>query len=158
VILQIEVHQLLHIRSNDLVWARSAFSFLASCTEQRTSIDKDDFVQIHWEQDIQEQDLVCPNYPLFLGLSSKPMRPFICHHFIFEPVFLGQVRDECLGGSTHVTSRGSRLTKNEGERKFSMNQNLTVLWVCFITLKIMMEANRYTSALEYSKTMAYLVE
>jgi hypothetical protein len=24
-----------------------------------------------------------------------------------------------------------------------MNQNLTVLWVCFITLKIMMDANRY---------------
>lgn len=106
VILQVEVHQLLHIRSDDLIWAESALYLLTSCTERRTSIDKDDFVQIHWEQDIQEQDLVCPNYPLFLGLSSKPMRPFICHHFVFEPVFLGQVRDECLGGSAHVTSRG----------------------------------------------------
>ena len=34
-------------------------------------------------------------------------------------------------------------TKKAGDRKFSMNQNLTVLFVCFITLRIMMEANRW---------------
>ena len=34
-------------------------------------------------------------------------------------------------------------TKKAGDKKFSMNQNLTVLFVCFITLRIMIEANRW---------------
>ena len=34
-------------------------------------------------------------------------------------------------------------TKKAGDKKFSMNQNLTVLLVCFITLRIMIEANRW---------------
>lgn len=33
---------------------------------------------------------------------------------------------------------GFALTKKEGERKFSMNQNLTVLLVCFMTEMHMM--------------------
>ena len=33
-------------------------------------------------------------------------------------------------------------TKNEGERKFSMNQNFTVLFVLRRTLKIMIDAKR----------------
>lgn len=37
---------------------------------------------------------------------------------------------------------GCRLTKNEGERKFSMNQNFTVLLVLRKTLKIMIDAKR----------------
>ena len=36
----------------------------------------------------------------------------------------------------------NRLTKNEGERKFSMNQNFTVLLVLRKTLKIMIDAKR----------------
>lgn len=38
---------------------------------------------------------------------------------------------------------GERLTRNDGDRKFSMNQNLTVLFVLRRTLRIMMDANRY---------------
>ena len=34
------------------------------------------------------------------------------------------------------------LTKKEGDKKFSMNQNLTVLFVLRRTLRIMMEAKR----------------
>lgn len=34
------------------------------------------------------------------------------------------------------------LTKNEGDKKFSMNQNLTVLLVFRMTLNIMIEAKR----------------
>ena len=42
--------------------------------------------------------------------------------------------------------RGARiptLTKNAGERKFSINQNLTVLFVLRRTLRIIIDANRY---------------
>jgi hypothetical protein len=35
------------------------------------------------------------------------------------------------------------LTRNEGERKFSMNQNLTLLFVLRKTLRIMIDTNRY---------------
>lgn len=35
-----------------------------------------------------------------------------------------------------------RLTRKEGERKFSMNQNLTVLFVWRMTEMAMMNANR----------------
>jgi hypothetical protein len=35
-----------------------------------------------------------------------------------------------------------RLTRNDGERKFSMSQNLTVLFVFLITLSIMIEDSR----------------
>lgn len=38
---------------------------------------------------------------------------------------------------------GFLLTRNEGERKFSINQNLTVLLVFRKTLRIMIEAKRY---------------
>jgi len=34
-------------------------------------------------------------------------------------------------------------TRKDGDKKFSMNQNLTVLLVFFKTLSIMIEANRY---------------
>ena len=36
-----------------------------------------------------------------------------------------------------------RLTKKDGERKFSMNQNLTLLFVWRRTLVIMIDAKRY---------------
>ena len=46
------------------------------------------------------------------------------------------------------------LTRKDGERKFSMNQNLTLLLVLRSTLKIMIEAKRYSKTTENSVTRA----
>ena len=50
---QVEVDQLLQVCTHDLV-----------------RIDKDDLVEVHGEQDIQEEDLVCPDDSLFFSLWS----------------------------------------------------------------------------------------
>ena len=52
--------------------------------------------------------------------------------------------DEFLGGvrfSSFTTKERCGLTRKEGERKFSINQNLTVLLVFRRTLRIMIDAN-----------------
>jgi hypothetical protein len=53
-----------------------------------------------------------------------------------------------ISESKHSLGRPKQFTRKEGERKFSMNQNLTVLFVFFITLRIMIDANRYKGCQE----------
>jgi hypothetical protein len=109
--------------------------------ERLTGINENDLVEVHWEQHIQEKDLVSPYDPLLLRLCPKPMRPFVRDELVLESVFFRHMRDECLSISFSLM-RTWKLTRKVGDRKFSMNQNLTVLLVCFITLSIMIEANR----------------
>jgi hypothetical protein len=109
--------------------------------ERLTGIDENDLVKIHREQHIQEEDLVSPYDPLLLRLGPKPMRPFVSNELILESIFLRHMRDKFLHISYCLMGTW-KLTRKEGDRKFSINQNLTVLLVCFITLRIMIEANR----------------
>lgn len=63
-----------------------------------------------------------------------------------------------------VWDRGvnGKRTRNEGDKKFSMNQNLTLLFVCRRTLRIIIDAKRYTQTSverhEKEGPVAYLVE
>jgi hypothetical protein len=109
--------------------------------ERLTGINENDLVEVHWEQHIQEKDLISPYDPLLLRLSSKPMRPFVRDKLILESIFFRHMRDKFLSISSFIM-RTRKLTRKVGDRKFSMNQNFTVLLVCFITLRIMIEANR----------------
>jgi len=43
---------------------------------------------------------------------------------------------------SYFLTKTRKLTRKVGDRKFSINQNLTVLLVCFITLRTMIDANR----------------
>lgn len=81
-----------------------------------TSIDKDDFVEVHWEEDVKEQDLVCPDDPLLFGLRTKPMWPFVSDEFVFEPVLLGEMRNEGLDGERLDRPDRWEYTDQEGRR------------------------------------------
>ena len=73
------------------------------------------------------------------------MWPFVRDELILESILLGEMRDKGLYGcqdSLVVLDLPATLTIKVGDKKFSINQNLTVLWVCFMTLRIMIEANR----------------
>lgn len=48
-------------------------------------VNVDDLVHVEREQDVEEQDLVAPDDPLLLALSTKPLRPFVGHKFDTEP-------------------------------------------------------------------------
>ena len=77
--LQVEVYQLLQVCAHDLV-----------------RIDKDDLIEVHGEQNVEEEDLVCPNDPLFFTLLSQPRRPFVRDELVLETVFLSEVRNKFL--------------------------------------------------------------
>ena len=77
--LQVEVDQLLQVCAHNLV-----------------RVDKDDLVQIHGEQDVEEEDLVRPNDPLLFALLSQPRRPLVGDELVLETVFLGEVRNKFL--------------------------------------------------------------
>lgn len=47
---------------------------------------------------------------------------------------------------------GGGRTKKEGDKKSSMNQNLTVAFVCFMTESVMIEANRCGAQDAYSQS------
>jgi hypothetical protein len=49
------------------------------------------------------------------------------------------------------------LTKKDGDKKFSMNQNLTVLLVFFITLEIMIDANLCETGVNIDQTLGYIL-
>lgn len=77
--MQIQVNQFLQISPDDLV-----------------SVYKDDFLKIHWEQDIEEQDLVGPNDALLLFLSAEPRWPFIRHELVLKAIGFGEMGNEFL--------------------------------------------------------------
>jgi hypothetical protein len=116
--MQVQIHQSLQIRPNNLI-----------------GIHKNHFIQIEGEQDVQEKNLVSPYRSLFLPLTTKPVRPFIRHELVIKTELIRQQRNEFLPVRVVIPECG---TLNEGDKKFSMNQNLTVLLVCFNTLWIMM--------------------
>src|SRR6267154_3165530 len=60
--MQVEVDQFLQIRTDNLV-----------------RVDKDDFIQVHGKQNVEEKNFVCPNNSLLFLLGSEPRRPFISH-------------------------------------------------------------------------------
>lgn len=82
-------------------------------TQRLTSIDKDDLVKIHREQDVEEQNLVStevrmpsqfnlrvanarPDNALFLCLRTKPAGPLVRDELVLKAVLFRQVRDEFL--------------------------------------------------------------
>ena len=77
--MQVQVDQLLQVCAHDLV-----------------RVNKDDLVEVHGEQDVEEEDLVCPNDPLLFALLSQPRRPLVGDEFVLETVFLSEVRNKFL--------------------------------------------------------------
>ena len=77
--LEIQIDKLFQVRPDDLV-----------------SIDENDFLEVHGEKDVQEEDLVAPNDPLLLALRPEPRRPFVSDEFVLEAVLLCKVRNEFL--------------------------------------------------------------
>lgn len=123
----IKVNQLFQVCPNDLI-----------------SVDEDHFLEVHGEEHVEEQDLISPDDPLFFSLLTEPRRPLVCYELILESIDFGKVGYKFLG-KTSVKASGKLCappTKKDGERKFSMNQNLTVLLVFFRTLRIIMETKR----------------
>lgn len=75
---EINIDKLFHVDAHDLIWCTSAAIQMSSEIEL-TGVDKDHFVQIHGEQDVQKEDLVpdtsagavhCLNIPLTPRLSA----------------------------------------------------------------------------------------
>ena len=77
--LEIMVHQIHHVRPDNLV-----------------GIDKDDLLEIHGKEDIEKENLVCPDNSLFLLLRAEPRRPLVCNKLVFEVVGFSKMRDEFL--------------------------------------------------------------
>ncbi len=77
--LDVKVNKLLEVGSNNLV-----------------GVYEEDFLEVHREENVQEQDLVRPDDSLLLLLLSQPGRPLVCYKFILEPIFFGEVRDKFL--------------------------------------------------------------
>lgn len=65
----IEVDQFLEVGPDDLI-----------------SVDEDNLLQIHGEENIQEQDLVSPNDTLFFLLCPQPRWPLVGHELVLEAV------------------------------------------------------------------------
>jgi hypothetical protein len=72
--MEVEVNQLLQVSSDDLV-----------------GIDKDDFVEVHGKQDVEKEDLICPDNALLFSLLPQPCWPFIGDEFILEAIFLSEL-------------------------------------------------------------------
>ena len=77
--MQVEVDQLLQVCAYDLV-----------------RVYKDDLVKIHGEQDVEEENFVCPYDPLLFALLSQPRWPLVGDKFVPETVFLSEVRNKFL--------------------------------------------------------------
>ena len=45
---------------------------LQICTHDLIRVDKNDLLEVHGEQNVEEQDLVCPDYPLLFLLRAEP--------------------------------------------------------------------------------------
>jgi hypothetical protein len=75
--LEIQIDELLQVRPNDLV-----------------SVDEGDFVEVHGEKDVQEENLVAPNDALLLALRPEPRQSFVSDLFVLEAVLLREVRDD----------------------------------------------------------------
>ena len=117
-------------------------------------IDEDDLLERHREKNVKEEDLVSPDGALLLFLCAQPRRPFVGDQFILEVVLGGEVRDKFLEGriSHRLIEKTNRRTRNEGDKKFSMNQNFTVPFVLRSTLRIMIDAKRYDAISGRQKT------
>lgn len=53
--MEIQIHELLQVRPNDLI-----------------GVDEENFLEVHGEKDVEEQDFVRPDDALFLRLCAKP--------------------------------------------------------------------------------------
>ena len=84
--MQVEVHELLQVRAHDLV-----------------RVNEDDLLEVHWEQDVKEENLISPDDALLLLLRTQPRRPFVCHQFVLEVIRLSQVRNEFLKEASAIT-------------------------------------------------------
>lgn len=130
VALQIHIYQLLHIYPHNLIWIAS-MKQRAIARERLTSIDENDFVQVHREENIQEQDFVTeinrhqedmrqysrPDDSLLLGLSAEPMRPLVRNKLVLESVFLSHLGNKFLIVSpAHVTPLSA--PRRSGTRSF----------------------------------------
>lgn len=123
--MKVKVYQLFQVSANNLI-----------------GVHKDDFLEIHWKENIEKQNFVCPDDSLFFLLSAEPGGPFVCHEFVLEIISFGQVRDKFLKDLSEKPRYWCLRTRKEGDKKFSMNQNLTVLFVFRKTLSIMIATNR----------------
>lgn len=93
-----------------------------------------------------------PNCSLSLGLGSEPRWPLVSNKFVSESEFLCHFWNQVLRTYAWLASCTSwkhichgiipTLTLNLGDKKFSMNQNLTVLSVCSRTERIIMDKKR----------------
>lgn len=70
--------------------------FFQVCTNNLVCVNEDDFLEVHWEEDIQEENFVGPDNTLFFSLSTQPRWPLVRDEFILEAVLLGHVRYELL--------------------------------------------------------------
>ena len=126
---RIAIHVALQVDIDELLYV---------CPHNLVGIDKDDLVEVLREEHVEEENLVSarqycplqgtqetdvrPDDALFLGLSSQPVRPFVRDELVFEAVFLGQVRQECLDVSVaDLTYKIMELTMKDGDKKFSCN-------------------------------------
>jgi hypothetical protein len=70
--------------------------FLQVCSNDLVGIDKNDLLQIHREENIEEQNFISPDDALFLLLSPKPRWPLVGDQFVLEVVSFCHVWNEFL--------------------------------------------------------------
>ena len=66
------------------------------CAHDLVCVDEDDFVEVEGEEDVEEEDLVAPDFALLFLLRAQPVRPFVSDHFVLEAVLGCQGGEESL--------------------------------------------------------------
>ena len=77
--MQVEINQLLQVRTDDLI-----------------CVNENDFLQVHGEQHVEEQDLVRPYNPLFLLLSTQPRGPLVSDKLVLEAILMSEMWNKFL--------------------------------------------------------------
>jgi hypothetical protein len=76
---EVDLVELLHIGTYDLV-----------------RINEDHLLEVHWEENIEEEDFVRPDDTLFLFLGTQPGRPLVCDKLVLEAILGSEVWNEFL--------------------------------------------------------------
>ncbi len=65
------------------------------------SVDKYDLLDGQRKQNVQEENLVAPDDPLFLSLCVEPSWPLVLHQLVLKPVVPCHVGDKVLWGHNY---------------------------------------------------------
>jgi hypothetical protein len=77
--MQIKVNQLLQV-----------------CSYYLISVNKYNLFEVHWKEDIKEENFVSPDNALLFFLWTEPRWPLVRHKFVLEPICFSEMRNKFL--------------------------------------------------------------